>query len=355
MSISGRAATALLAACLAGGCAAAEVAPRTSSSAPAASASKADLSEIQHLLDDKLIVGGATFYRIAAVRGIDDTEGALTLHADVDPLFAARYSGNPDGTDAAGRLYYDVTFDSTLPCGAAALGTTVDTPDFLVFDGKEFVTPREFVASNLPGRKVNAWERPINRMAAGDLQRLQTCAREVRTRVDAQPYSRIALYAADAKPVFEIRRTTSPESNYEEGLGEDTIAQLAYLELTPRGVPIEDFSVEVQAVSTMHCDYEGPHLELGGWQQGLSKPFRLQREGNRFLLGPAAFSGELPEFPAYTHDELRRAIAQHLGGEGLATEEEAAPCAPFLGGYKLIVRRKSAVVHQVFLAYPGGC
>ncbi len=94
---------------------------------------------------------------------MDASDGALTLHADVDPLFPADYSGNPDGTDAAGRLYYDVKLAPDAACGANGLGTALDTSDFLVLDGTEFVTPREFIAKALPGRTVVSSERPINR------------------------------------------------------------------------------------------------------------------------------------------------------------------------------------------------
>lgn len=316
---------------------------------------KADLRDVARVLDGKLIIGGTTFQRIAAVRSIDESEGMLTLSADVDPLFNAEYSGNPDGKDEQGRLYYDVKLAADATCGAPGLDTVLNSNNFLVFDGAEFVTPREYVAQALPGRTVVSGERPINRIAPALLARVLACAQEVRQRADALPFSRLALYAENADLMLEIRRPASKQTAYEEDLGEASIAQLAYIEVEPRAAAIEEFSIEVRAISVMHCDYEGPHIELDDWRQGQSEPKRLKRAGNRFLLGPAALATETPDFPKYTHDELRRAIAESMGETGLATEEAAAPCAPFLRGQKLTIRRGSEVVHEILLTYPGGC
>jgi hypothetical protein len=327
----------------------------TSGGAPPIAATQADFRDVARVLDGKLIIGGATFYRIAAVRSVDETDGLLALHADVDPLFDAGYSGNPDGRDERGRLYYDVTLAPDAVCGAAGAGTVLDTWDFLVLDGTEFVTPREYLEQALPGRTVVAGERPINRLAPALLARVQACAQEMRERADAMPFARLALHAGGEVPLLEIRRTASRESTYEEGLGEESIAGLAYLEVEPRGAAIHEFEVEIRAMSVMHCDYEGPHLELDEWKRGQSEPRRLTRTGNRFLLGPAVLAADTPAFPAYTRDELRRAIAAHLGTPGLASEEEAAPCAPFLRGYEITIRRASQVVYRIQLNHPGGC
>ena len=136
---------------------------------------------------------------------------------------------------------------------------------------------------------------------------------------------------------------------------EETIARLAYVEIEPRDGPVADYGVELRSVSIMQCDYEGPHIELLDWKRGLSEPLRLPRQGNRFLLPPGALDETLPPFPAFQHDELRRAIARHWGETGLAPEEQAAPCAPFLGARLLTVRRHGDIVHEVLLSYPGGC
>ena len=79
-------------------------APATAQSAPAPTTPRAAAADVARLLQGRLIIGGTTFYRIADVRAVDDSESALSLHADVDALLPADYAGNPDGTDARGRL-----------------------------------------------------------------------------------------------------------------------------------------------------------------------------------------------------------------------------------------------------------
>lgn len=332
-------------------------APAAAQTAPAPTTPRAAAAaaEVARLLQGRLIIGGTTFYRVAGVRAVDDSEGALSLHADVDALLPADYGGNPHGTDARGRLYYDVRLAGDARCGVAAAASTLDTADFLVFDGSEFVTPREFVEQLLPGRTVAARERPINRIAPAVLARVQDCARRMHALADAMPFRRIALNTSAGKPLLDIRRTTLQTTTYTEDLGEETIARLAYVEIEPRDGAVADYAVELRSVSVMRCDYEGPHIELLDWKRGLSEPLRLPREGNRFLLPPGALDDAVPAFPDFQRDELRGAIARFWGEAGLAAEEQATPCAPFLGARLLTVRRRGEVVHEVLLRYPGGC
>ena len=213
------------------------------------------LEAISRLLGGRLVVGGATFYRVSRVLLIDQSEGVATLHAEADPLFFGEYSGNPDGTDDNGRLYYNVGISPTSTCGIPGVSTSLDTSNFLVFHEGLFVTFGAAFKEILSGTSVESWDRPINRVSPEILQRLDNCAKQVAKRADAMPFQKISIYAAD-RLITEVARTTSTSWTYEEDLGEDVTGKMTHLVIEPKdGRALTDFAVQARAVTVMHCDF----------------------------------------------------------------------------------------------------
>ena len=297
------------------------------------------------------MVGGATFYRVSRVLSIDVQDGTATLHAEVDPLFEAQYASSPEGRTSDGRLYYNVRIAPQAACGLPGVSNQLDTSDLLVFHQGAFVTLREA----FPDALLPASDRPLNFVTPPTLTRLRQCAEQIAQVADAMPFSRIAVHAG-AQRIAEVGRTATTALHYEEEPGETQIGAMTHLVITPKKPALpEDFTVSVRAVSVMQCDYEGPHIELDRWKQGLGPEVPLARTGTRFVIAPHALAGTAPPFPRYTPTELRRAIAQHWGNAGLASREEAGPCQPFLRGYRFAVRYQSRLVQEVFMAFAGGC
>ena len=103
----------------------------------------------------------------------------------------------------------------------------------------------------------------------------------------------------------------------------------------------------------IHCDYEGPHIELDNWMQGLSEPKELRREGDVFYV-EERLNQEMPKFPSYTQTELRQALGS-VSGNSLASEESAKTCAPALRGYRFNIKYGSELVQQISVNIPLGC
>ncbi|MDD2990980.1 MAG: hypothetical protein PHI64_18745 [Zoogloea sp.] len=166
-----------------------------------------------------------------------------------------------------------------------------------------------------------------------------------------RPFSRIQAWAGTS--LLAEAHGNSAVTAYEYDL--DAPAAVSHIVVKPtRGVS-GPFSIEARAVTVMRCDYEGPHLELDSWKQGLSAPRPLRRQGQRFLVDAGILSMPMPAFPHYTSRELRRAIRDAYGETGLASTDETQTCAPFLRGHRFTVRHQGAVVHTLLIYQPGGC
>lgn len=320
------------------------------SPAPASASGPADEQALAKSLLGRLIVAGTTFYRVAEVESIDAVGGSPTLKAEGDPLFEAAYSGNPDG-EARGRSYYDVTVPPSARCGAANASTRIDTSNFLVFHQGEFVP----LAEAFPQAGLRSNDRPVNRVTPALLSRLNACAKSQAALADAMPFRRIAIHAG-SDLITEVTRTHSDMAAHEEFPGDELIAKMSHVAITPKpGRSLKDFAVQVRAVSVMRCDYEGPHIELDAWKQGLGPWVQLERKGDHFRIGASLRKSAMPAFPSYTQTELRRAIAQQFGNSGLASKQESKPCAPFLRGYRFHIHYRSQLVQEISLDHAGGC
>ena len=167
-----------------------------------------------------------------------------------------------------------------------------------------------------------------------------------------RPFSRIQAWAGSTL-LAEADGSAGAVTAYEYDL--DARATVSHFVVRPAPGVTGPFSIEARAVTVMRCDYEGPHLELDGWKQGLSASRPLRRQGQRFVVDAAILAMPMPAFPQYTSRELRRAIRDAYGETGLASADETRTCAPFLRGHRFTVRHRGAVVHTLLIYQPGGC
>lgn len=167
-----------------------------------------------------------------------------------------------------------------------------------------------------------------------------------------QPFSRIQAWAGDGL-LAESDGSGGKVTAYEYDL--DTRTPLSHIVVQAAPGVSGPFSVEARAVAVMRCEYEGPHLELDSWKQGLSSPRLLRQRGKRFIIDDSIRTMPMPAFPQYTSRELRRAIKDAYGETGFADADETRTCAPFLRGHRFTVRHRGAVVHTLLIYQPGGC
>ncbi|MFM9880287.1 MAG: hypothetical protein ACKVOO_07750 [Burkholderiaceae bacterium] len=323
---------------------------------------------VASLVQGRIVVQGKAAYLAAGVRAVNAQAQpgagvAWQLSIDAAPLFELAGPDAPE-YDADKRPFYPYRIAAGARCGGNGLNQQMMGTNFLLRKGQEFIDLSHMLAgsdlavfSNIGSAYVTA------RISDGDMQQLRACARSIQAGIDALPYEKIELRSQDAL-LYTLPRSTSKRSQFEYGLGD--AQNLGWLALTPNaklGAAAQDFTLEAQSVWVMHCDYEGPHIELDNWKQALSAP-KAQRlmpdKPADKLLGGLRFAVDLgnitaPQFPAYTPTELRRAIKAHWGEKGLASVAEAKPCAPAERGHRLVLRWRGEVVHEIDVFQPLGC
>lgn len=314
--------------------------------APRPGVASATLDRIADFVQGRLISQGGVIYHAGRVRGRLDAEGQAELVLDVDPLFEIDLVPGADG------LGHGVALPADAACGLAGLPTRLSGTNFSVRQGQGFVDLSVALAA-IGLAWPDAGNRPV-KIAGPDLARLRACAKVMAARADALPFESIRVEAGDER-IVEIGRTTTAATLVERELGDERV--LTRLTIEPKPGHTGPFSVDVQSISAMQCDYEGPHIELDGWKEGASeaRPLRRSGKGPVFAIDPTQLDATPPPFPAYTQTELRAAINQHRGSPGLSTIEEATPCGPILRGYRFTVSYQSTVVQTLSVYWPGGC
>jgi hypothetical protein len=304
---------------------------------------------IANFVQGRLIAQGGAIYYAAKVNGRVNNRGELTLETEVDPLYAIELIQGPYGADG-GVSYYDVSIPTNAKCGALGLPTKLASTDISVRKGNQFINLRDALpVSDLPS--FSSSYRPFN-ISEKDLAMVRACARSVSAKVAAMPFGGIQVYAGESL-LTEVIRTTERSTSYERDLGDDN--PITHISITPKAGMTEPYSVEVQAVSVMHCDYEGPHIELDNWKQGFSTAKAFRQKGNIFYVDASTLDSTLPTFPPYTQKELRQAIRKHFGEVGMSSIKEAEPCAPFLRGHRFRIKYGSDAVQDISVYTPGGC
>lgn len=320
-------------------------------SGPAEAASNPIADRIASFVQGRFIVDGSAIYYAVKVKGEIEANGELTLEMEVDPLFLAESTQGPYRADSTVD-YWSLAILPNAECGAPGLPTRLTTTDISVRMGDRFINLRDALQNSIAALPpFNASNRPLT-LSEKDFARVRACAKTVATKVNAMPFEKMQVYAGETL-LTEVRRTIEKSMIYEYELGEDS--PVTHISITPKAGKTEAFSVEVQAVSIMYCDYEGPHIELDNWKQGLSTAKTLHQKGHVFYVESSMLDSTLPTFPSYTQKELRQAIRKHFGEEGMSSIKEAKPCAPFLRGHRFRVKYGPDVVQEISVYAPGGC
>jgi hypothetical protein len=320
-------------------------------SVPALAGDEQDtVARIARFVQGRLITADSIVYRAAGVTGAIDTAGKLYLSIDADPLYRMETRGGSESK--AYGLFLDA-IPANAKCGEVEAARSIDGTNFGVREGNEFVRLGDALRKVMQELPAIESSFPMIKPSATDLEKIRACARTYSAKADALPFESIQVYSRDVV-LTAVQRTLTRSSMFEYGLGEET--PVTRIVVTPKkGHSSADFSIEVRAVAVMHCDYEGPHLELDKWKEGVSAARRLPGRKGVFQVNARSLDTKTPKFPKYTQAELRRAIGAHFGEPRIATAEEAKPCSPFLRGHRFIVKHQSKVVHELSMYFPGGC
>lgn len=313
-------------------------------------------AQIAAFIQGKFIATVNGVFFVEEAKGAIDVNGQLSLQAEVDPLYEVSSTQGPYREDSSVD-YWNLAIAADAKCGPSTLPTEINGTDLSVQVGGRFINLHEAIegsVSNPP--EFSASNRPLV-LSEADFARARKCKDTVAARLNALPYESIQVFAGETM-LTEVRRSLDKLTKYEFDLGAD--AQVTHVSVKPKAGGAHKFSVSVQTVSVMRCDYEGPHIELDEWKQGLSPAKSLRSKANTFFMdAPAAANGDdqvvYPPFPAYTQQELRKAINAYWGKKGLSTRAEAEPCGPFLRGYRFRINDGPSVVHEVNVYNPGGC
>jgi hypothetical protein len=329
---------------------------------------KSVANAVANLVQGRILISGKAAYlavRVNVVSGQGQGEpgNALQLAIDAAPLFELSGPDAPeDGADK--RLFYPYRIAAGARCGGSGMNQQMMGTNFLLRKGQEFIDLSYLVAGTDMEKFSSTNSAYVTaRLPDDELQKLRDCARTIQAGIEARPYSAIELRSKSGL-LYAVPSSTRKRSQFEYGLGD--APDLSLISIKPNvnlGVLADDFSVELQSVWVVHCDYEGPHIELDNWKQALSAPKPLRRLPDNpadKLLGSLRFAVDLsgitpPRFPAYTETELRRAIKAHWGEKGLASAAEAKPCAPAERGHRVLVRWRGQVVQEIDVNQPLGC
>lgn len=290
----------------------------------------------QFMLDSTI---SPTVYYVAQAVERRQTNGEVIVDVEGDPLYQLAYSDPHDFQRSHLRLAPHAR------CGAAGAPSQFNITQPWVLQGQRFVAIGQDPVSG-----QSALSLPVD---AKVLAVLRECAYAMASQTRAMPFETIEFFAGEQQ-VLSVRRTAHKRLVYERDLFPDN--PLSHIQITPKPGRRQPFSVEARAIFVMHCDYEGPHIELDNWKRAMSASVSLPRQNQVFTIGSKVLNPPRPRFPRYTQTELRRAIHQSRGQEpGLASVEEAAPCAPFLRGHRFVIRYGSRVVQEISILNPGGC
>lgn len=319
-------------------------------------AQAAQAAQVAAFMQGKYIATANGAFFADKVTAAIDAQGRLSLRADVAPLYEVNSTQGPYRPDSSVD-YWTLDIAADAPCGPTTLPTRIEDTDLSVLVGERFLNLREAIEGVVADPpEFTTGNRPLI-MSPADLARTRQCKDRVAARLNALPFEAIQVFSGQTL-LTEVRRPLGDVTRYEFDLGADE--RVTHLSVEPRPGRARPLSVSVRMVSVMRCDYEGPHIELDDWKQGLSRPRALHRVGKVFYVDdPVPVNGQdpiaAPVFPAYTQAELRRAINQHWGKPGLAPRREARPCGAFLRGYRFKIEGGAGVAHQIDVYFPGGC
>ena len=296
--------------------------------------------KVASFLEGKLIAHDDAVYYVRRARAgyLGRGEGnEIAFNLDVTPLYRiARALG--------GDALRDTVIAPGAECGASDLPGEVNDAQLRAQQDNGFfdlgaVFKSAFPAS--PGMVTYGDNTPL-RFSAGDMRQIESCAKAINEAWESGAIKTLRIGAKEIPP--SLQRSWSVPGDGEHG------PELAVsLEMAPGQKT--DFFVEAQSVSAMQCK-EGV---LHRWKRSLSPAWRLRGQLHEEIALGYFYADEdtvqavdSPKFPAYTQDELRRAIHVELEREGMASEADAKACAPAIIGYQYTVRNPSDIVKTVY-------
>jgi hypothetical protein len=305
----------------------------------------------KRLADDiqgKLVVNGGGLYYAARVAASFAPDGELSIKSVMLPVFKIDTSAGP--MNAGRSRHVNLSIAAEAICGDPTLHSANNRSQLAVWDGKVFLPlPDQGPVKDVPGQE--AVSPPIH-ISKADLARATACSESLQAKLALLPFESIRLFSGK-EIVLDVVDPLSAELVVEREPGEELpVTHVEIMLKAGMGAPL---SVEVQSSSVMNCSWEGPHIELDSWKRGYTTVTRLRQAGNKFMLPLASATPAIPAFPAYTPHELRRAINAHYGKTGLASAEQAAPCAPMLRAQHFKVRYGARLIQEITLQLPGGC
>ena len=297
-------------------------------------------AKVAGFLQGKLVAhNDAVFYVRSARAGyLGRGEGnEIAFSLDVTPLYViARATG--------GDASRDMVIAAGAECGASDLPGEVNDAQLRAQQDNGFVDlgavfKSAFPAS--PGMVTYGDSTPL-RFSAGDMRRIEACAKAINESWEGDAIKTLRIGAKEIPP--SLQRSWSVPGDGRHG------PELA-VSLEMRPGQKADYFVEAHSVSAMQCK----EVVLHRWKRSLSPPWRLRGQlheeislGYFYADEDSVQAVDSPTFPAYTQDELRRAINAELEREGMAPEADAKACAPAIIGYQYTVRNPSEIVKTIY-------
>lgn len=241
----------------------------------------------------------------------------LALSAEVIPLYALTIANN--STTSATTDERTATIASNTTCGEVdGVSNPLNLEDFHLQQNNRLINLQDALNGALPVLPNFSKPAPLV-MSANDANQVQACALSILARLEALPYRSITLQGSDGVGTLPLTL---------DEITSETISSVSGITVEPSARATAAFSMQAQAMAYMQC---GDNT-LYSWKETNSAPWNLPREGNTFQIDEDLLAREAPDFPAYTQQELRRAINENQQLPGLAPAEATKSCRPVLGG-----------------------
>jgi alpha-tubulin suppressor-like RCC1 family protein len=272
----------------------------------------------------RLIRDGQAAYVVSEARAMLNINLELVLQLDVSPLVNIDSSGVSD--DACGL-------------NLSALPTRLTSTRLLLLEGGRFVNLKDALRPVFPALPAMATP-SLPALSERDIGRVRACGERVLAAAAALPFASIKTGAGLPIPWTLDGRWAQAPSQY--------AGPADHLFVQPRAGNTGRFTAEVDLVSALQCG----ETRLAQWRERKSAPWLLPAKGNRFAIDRKVLDVDVPEFAAYTEDELKQALSAARQPSGLATPEDAAACQRVVTGERYRVRYDGKVVQEFALAYP---
>lgn len=289
-------------------------------------------AHIAGFINNKLIEQDGVIYLVTAPQAFLRDE-YLALDADVIPVYALQIPGDATGA-TPGELTAAIADNAV--CGEVAdADNHLSLENVRLQQNNRFINLKEALAGTLPVLPTFSEPAPLG-ISASHAAKTQSCARSIMAKLDALPYRSITLQGSDAPGTLPLTL---------DEITSATVSSVSSITVAPSAKATAEFRMQAQVMAFMQC---GDNT-LYSWKVANSAPWNLPREGNTFQIDEDLLAGETPDFPAYTQQELRRAINENQHLEGLAPVAATTSCRPVLGGTQFILMHGDTPVKTLAL------